>query len=104
MWWMLSVNKSRRGPWKHSSPDRPVTESLVESIVKFVLDRHDGEWAPRIADVGCGSGVIAVSLAHVCRSSVRDVRDAQFFAIDSSPQALSLCKTNAIRHRVADSL
>ena len=50
--------------------------------------------APRIADVGTGSGAIAISLA-------KERPDATVFATDRSPDALAVARTNAERHGVA---
>ena len=50
--------------------------------------------APRIADVGTGSGAIAVTLA-------KERPDAVVFAVDVSPDALAVARANALRHAVA---
>ncbi|HSZ84238.1 MAG TPA: HemK/PrmC family methyltransferase [Polyangia bacterium] len=49
--------------------------------------------APRIADVGTGSGAIAVTLA-------KERPDAVVFAVDVSPDALAVARANALRHAV----
>jgi release factor glutamine methyltransferase len=71
---------------------RPDTEVLVECAL---------ELAPRlsspliVADVGCGSGAIAVSLAvHLSHTRV--------VAVDISRPALSVTRQNATRHSVSD--
>jgi release factor glutamine methyltransferase len=48
---------------------------------------------PRIADVGTGSGAIAVTLA-------KERPDAIVFATDLSPDALDVARANALRHGV----
>jgi release factor glutamine methyltransferase len=73
---------------------RPETETVVELVIAFARDRH-GESPVTIADVGAGSGAIAVSLAQA-------IPQAQIIAIDISPEALSLAARNARRHGVAD--
>ena len=72
---------------------RPETEELVELALEIVapLER------PRIADVGTGSGCIAVALA-VQRPA------AELEAIDASEAALAIARRNAAAHRVADQI
>lgn len=70
---------------------RPDTETLVLEA----LNRLKPLTAPRVLDIGTGSGCIAVSLAH-------QKKDAQVTAIDISPDALAVAKRNAAKHNVAD--
>ena len=70
---------------------RPETEHLVEAA----LERVPPDAPFRIADVGTGSGAIAVALA-VARPSI------QVTALDISPAALTIAKQNATIHGVAD--
>jgi release factor glutamine methyltransferase len=53
-----------------------------------------GKLAPRIADVGTGSGAIIVALA-------KERADAVAFASDVSPEALAVARANAERHGLA---
>jgi release factor glutamine methyltransferase len=69
---------------------RPETEHLVEAAIAR-LQNHP---APRIADVGTGSGCIAVALAHA-------LPHAEIVALDISTAALATAKQNAARNRVA---
>jgi release factor glutamine methyltransferase len=70
---------------------RPETEHLVEALLALMpIDR-----AVTIADIGTGSGAIAVAAAH-------SLPLAQFIAVDTSTAALSIAKENAESHRVAD--
>ncbi len=74
---------------------RPETEILVETV----LDCHD-LWSrplPRVADIGTGSGCIAIALAY--RHST-----AQLFGVDISEAALSLACTNAGRCGLAEKI
>jgi release factor glutamine methyltransferase len=70
---------------------RPETEHLVEAA----LERIPADQPFEIADVGTGSGAIAVAIA-----GSRPM--AHVFALDISPGALKVAKTNAEGHGVAD--
>ena len=72
---------------------RPETELLVE----LALETIQGTQAPRICDVGTGSGCIAISLLH-------ERKDAHAVAIDISAAAIEIAKRNAVRHRVESRL
>lgn len=77
------------------SPDvlipRPETETLVLEALAFLKPLKSS----KILDLGCGSGCIAVSIAH-------QNKDAQVTAIDISPDALDMAKRNAAKHGVAE--
>jgi len=69
---------------------RPETEHLVERV----LELASGLSAPRIVDIGTGSGAIAVALAsHLPAASIT--------AIDLSAAALAIARENAERNGVA---
>jgi len=70
---------------------RPETEGLVIRV----LDLCRPQSAPRIVDVGTGSGVIAITLA-------KHLPQAKITATDISPAALAVARDNAGRHGVAD--
>ncbi|HYA02609.1 MAG TPA: peptide chain release factor N(5)-glutamine methyltransferase [Syntrophobacteria bacterium] len=72
---------------------RPETELLVEAVLHIA--RGAGGEKLRIADVGTGSGAIAVALA-------RELPEAVLVAGDLSPVALRVATGNAFRHQVAD--
>jgi release factor glutamine methyltransferase len=72
---------------------RPETELLVEATLKWVA--QSGHPAPRILDVGTGSGAIAITLA------VR-IPHAHITAADISPDALAIARANAESHGVSD--
>lgn len=79
---------------------RPETELLVEHTVRIgrQLAQHlaSSSATPlKIADVGAGSGAIAVALAA-------QLPQAEVFALDASASALDVVAENARRHGVAD--
>lgn len=75
---------------------RPDTESLVEAILD--LEEEAGESEPiRVADVGTGSGAIAVSLA-------KSLPYMQIVATDISPEAIAVARLNAERHEAQDQI
>jgi release factor glutamine methyltransferase len=75
---------------------RPETEHLVEEALRLVKIRQDSSSGPiRIADIGTGTGAIAVALAH-------SLPDARITAMDISPKALAIAHTNAKNNQVAD--
>lgn len=67
---------------------RPETEHVVETVVKL-----NTAAAPRIVDVGTGSGCIAVALA-------REIPRAEIRAVDLSKDALQVAARNAEAHGV----
>lgn len=71
---------------------RPETELVVERALAWAQPR-EGE-ALIIADVGTGSGALAVSLAA-------HLPAARLYALDRSLEALNLAGLNSIRHGVA---
>ena len=88
---------------------RPETERLVELAEAEVMrrlgsgERGAGIRPLQIADVGTGSGAIAVALAVTLRR--RDALQAvEISATDISPAALDLARENALRHAVADGI
>lgn len=83
--WWLAVDRRVLIP-------RPETEGLVELALGWIRDA--GIAAPCVADVGTGSGAIAVALA---RESA-----ARVLAIDGSAAALGVARANAAEHRVAE--
>ena len=88
---------------------RPETELLVElaeaEVVRRLVaaPRPPGTPALRVADVGTGSGAIAVTLAVRLRGR-RMAGEVALLASDVSADALDLAKENAVGHAVADGL
>jgi release factor glutamine methyltransferase len=72
---------------------RPETELIVE--VGLELLKHKP--APTLADIGTGSGCIAISLLH-------ELTNARAVAVDLSPAALAVATKNAARHQVINRL
>ena len=71
---------------------RPESELLIETALARLGDRI-AAWA--LADVGTGSGCLAIALA-------RELPRARVTATDISPDALAIARRNASRHRMAD--
>lgn len=69
---------------------RPETEHLVEAVLELAKDMR----FPRIVDVGTGSGCVALALAH-------ELKTAEIFAVDLSPDALAIARANAARLQLA---
>jgi release factor glutamine methyltransferase len=70
---------------------RPDTEWVVTECLRLAK----GVKAPRVLDVGTGSGCLAVAVAHRHRG-------ARVTAVDLSPEALAVASRNAARHSVAE--
>lgn len=73
---------------------RPDTEGLVEAAVRCAGMQPVAGRRPVVADIGTGSGCIAVSLA-------RRLPLAVLYATDRSAEALRVARRNAERHGVA---
>jgi release factor glutamine methyltransferase len=71
---------------------RPETELLVERAIAWL---QEAPVRRTIADVGTGSGAIAVSIAV-------KLPDARVLATDISPQALEVARKNAIKFNVQE--
>ncbi|MSP79091.1 MAG: peptide chain release factor N(5)-glutamine methyltransferase [Dehalococcoidia bacterium] len=77
---------------------RPETETLLEYALAWAHRRSILVGSPeRVADVGTGSGCLAISLALALRS-------AMVYAIDQSEAALGVAKENARRLNVISSV
>ena len=84
---------------------RPETEHLIEVALDRLALRELHAGRPNkndgagllIADIGTGSGCIAIALA-------KELPRAQFVAIDISPAALTVARRNAEKHGVAQQI
>jgi release factor glutamine methyltransferase len=70
---------------------RPETEILVGVVLELVRELE----SPRVADLGCGSGAIAVAVAA-------EHGGAQLTAVDIEPAAVELAAANALALGVAE--
>lgn len=77
---------------------RPETEHLVEAAVAWLREgreRRGGDDRPLLADIGTGSGAIAVAVARECPWT-------RWIAGDVSGEALEVARRNVARHGLED--
>ena len=72
---------------------RPETEILVDKALEVLKDIK----APKVLEIGVGSGIISVMLALL-------IEDIEIVAVDINDKALELAKRNAIKHQVEDKI
>jgi release factor glutamine methyltransferase len=72
---------------------RPDTETLVDWALELLAGPLAGEVAPCVADLGTGSGAIALALKH-------SLPGARVCAVDCSAAAVELARANAAAHRL----
>jgi|TARA_B100000686_G_scaffold110382_1_gene117541 release factor glutamine methyltransferase len=72
---------------------RPETELIIETAITLFPDRANAKLS--IADVGTGSGCLAIALALEFPNSIIN-------ALDTSAPALTIAKNNCIIHSVTD--
>lgn len=80
---------------RHVLIPRPETELLVETVIDYLQQTNLER--PVLADLGTGSGVIAVSLAYYLPQS-------KIIATDISSEALEVARKNAKKHEVLDQI
>jgi release factor glutamine methyltransferase len=73
---------------------RPETEHVIEVALERLGEARRGN-PLRVADIGTGSGCIAIALA-------KELHAAMIYATDISSAALEVARRNAARHGVAD--
>jgi len=74
---------------------RPETEFIVEEALALLRSRDPASGHVRVADIGTGSGCVAVAVAF-------ETPGCRLTASDVSEQALAVARGNAVRHGVAD--
>ncbi|MFC1510938.1 peptide chain release factor N(5)-glutamine methyltransferase [Candidatus Margulisiibacteriota bacterium] len=74
---------------------RPETEKLVEVVIDTIKESKVRCPMSNVADVGTGSGCIAVSLAKY-------LPEIKVTGIDSSPESIKIAQRNAQKHGVED--
>lgn len=79
-----------RGRVFQVSPDVLIPRPETEVLIELALEKLRGLSAPRLLDLGTGSGIIAISLALECPA-------ARVAAVDLSPAAISVARNNAGR-------
>ena len=79
------------------TPDVLIPRPETETVVEIALELLEETRAPLLADVGTGSGCIAISLLH-------ELPEARAIATDISAAALRVAQRNAERHGVRERL
>ncbi|QJB57956.1 peptide chain release factor N(5)-glutamine methyltransferase [Pseudodesulfovibrio sp. zrk46] len=72
---------------------RPETEHIIEKLEEL----YPADAAFQFADLGTGSGILAVTIAHL-------FAQARGVAVDLSPDALAVAERNSLTHGVHDRL
>jgi release factor glutamine methyltransferase len=78
---------------------RPETEHVIEAVLECIAEASVEQALRanvntlRVADIGTGSGAIALALA-------KELPYAEIYAVDISPAALEVARANAARHQL----
>jgi len=95
----LTGTETFRGLELEVTPDvlipRPETEGVVEAALRVLADRRSAGSPAVVADIGTGSGCLALALARVRP-------DVAVYATDCSAAALAVAERNARRLGLAD--
>ncbi len=73
----------------------PETELLCESGIRFITENNITN--PKILDIGCGSGVISITMAS-------ELKEASIAALDISTDAIEVAKRNAESLEVSEKI
>lgn len=79
----------------HVTPDTLIPRPETELVVELAVLRLPATGAHRVADLGTGSGAIALAVAH-------ERPECTVIATDTSPGALSIARWNAARLKIAN--
>lgn len=74
---------------------RPETEFVVVALLDLIREQNNTNRTLHLADIGTGSGVIAICAA-------RHLENARVTAVDTSAEALDVARRNADAHHVTD--
>jgi release factor glutamine methyltransferase len=74
---------------------RPETEHVIETLLDLIGEAPTPASSLHIADIGTGSGAIALALA-------KELPQAEIVATDISTAALEIARANATRHQLDD--
>ena len=95
----LTGTETFRGLELEVTPDvlipRPETEGVVDAALRVLADRRSASLPAVVADIGTGSGCLALALARVRP-------DVVVYATDCSAAALAVAERNARRLGLAD--
>lgn len=72
------------------TPDVLVPRPDTEILVDWAIELLSGDEAPRVLDMGTGSGAIALAIKNACPR-------ARVHASDASPEALAVARRNGLR-------